>query len=126
MDCKNCNKPCIKWGRQKSGCQRWYCKGCKGTQQAVYKNNGCNNGIDRQISVLVCESVGIRSIGRILKIATGTVLRKILQAAAAITKPPVPLNRAAFDTAWLIKIGHSFLSSGITNSNIQSRPMAYF
>jgi insertion element IS1 protein InsB len=97
MNCKNCNKPCIKWGLQKSGCQRWYCKGCKRAQQAVYKNNGCNNGIDRQISVLVCESVGIRSIGRILKIATATVLRKIVAVAAAITKPPVPLKRTAFE-----------------------------
>lgn len=45
----------------------------------------------------MCESVGIRSIGRILKIANGTVLKKILQTAAAIAKPPLPLNRAAFE-----------------------------
>jgi insertion element IS1 protein InsB len=63
----------------------------------VYKNNGCHKGIGGQISVLVCEGVGIRGIGRILGIAVGTVLRKILQIASRIMKPPVPLHRPAFE-----------------------------
>lgn len=97
MECKNCDKPCIKWGRQKTGCQRWYCRYCKKAQQTLYKNNGCLKNIDRQIGVLVCESVGIRSIGRVLGISTTTVLRRIRLLAAAIAKPPVPMNRAAFE-----------------------------
>jgi hypothetical protein len=43
--------------------------------------------------------VGIRGIGRVLCIAVSTVLRKIRQIAAGMAKPPIPLNRAAFDTA---------------------------
>jgi insertion element IS1 protein InsB len=45
----------------------------------------------------VCESVGIRGIARILKIAVSTVIRKIKLIAASICKPFVPLNRAAFE-----------------------------
>jgi insertion element IS1 protein InsB len=97
MECKTCDKPCQKWGRQKNGCQRWYCKNCKKAQQAVYKNNGCLKSIGRPIGMLVCESAGIRGIGRVLGISTTTVLRKIKFIAAAIDKPPVPKNRAAFE-----------------------------
>jgi insertion element IS1 protein InsB len=97
MNCKHCDKCCIKWGRQKTGCQRWYCKGCHKTQQAAYIYHGCAKNIARQISTLVCESVSIRGIGRVLQIATGTVLKKIQEIAAAIAKPSVPLNRSAFE-----------------------------
>lgn len=84
-------------GASKTGCQRYYCKCCKKAQQQVYHNNGCNKGIDRQIGVLVCESVGIRGIGRVLGIAVSTVLRKIRQIAAGIAKPAVPINRPCFE-----------------------------
>jgi insertion element IS1 protein InsB len=97
MDCKYCDQCCIKWGRLADGGQRYYCKVCCKTQQARYKYTGCTKMINRQIAVLVCESVGIRGIGRVLGIATGTVLRKILHIARHIEKPPIPLNRAAFE-----------------------------
>jgi insertion element IS1 protein InsB len=49
------------------------------------------------LPALVCESVSIRGIGRVLRIATATVLKKIQQIATAIPKPPVPLNCSTFE-----------------------------
>jgi insertion element IS1 protein InsB len=97
MECKYCGKACIKWGQQKTGRQRYYCNGCNRTQQAAYSSSGCAKNINRQIGQLVCESVGIRGIGRVLCIAVSTVLRKIKQIAAGMAKPPIPLNRPAFE-----------------------------
>jgi IS1 family transposase len=44
------------------------------------------------IPKLVCESVSIRGIARILKIALATVIKKIKQIAGKVIKPPIPLN----------------------------------
>ncbi|MFM2338255.1 MAG: hypothetical protein RL115_1448 [Bacteroidota bacterium] len=41
---------------------------------------------------LVCNSVGIRGIARVLQIATGTVLKLIIKIANSIMKPPIPLT----------------------------------
>jgi insertion element IS1 protein InsB len=97
MECKYCGKVCIKWGQQKTGRQRYYCNGCSRTQQAAYNSHAYAKNINRQISQLVCESVSIRGIGRVLCIAVSTVLRKIRQIAAGISKPAVPLNRPCFE-----------------------------
>jgi insertion element IS1 protein InsB len=97
MECKYCGKACIKWGQQKTGCQRYYCNGCNKTQQAVYSSNACEKNINRQISKLVCESVSIRGIGRVLCVAVSTVMRKIKCIAGSIIKPAVPLNRPCFE-----------------------------
>jgi len=49
------------------------------------------------IPELVCESVSIRGIGRILKIALATVIKKIKWIAERIKKPLLPLNRKIFE-----------------------------
>jgi insertion element IS1 protein InsB len=41
--------------------------------------------------------VGIRSIARVLHIAANTVIKQILQFAATITKPPIPINKQCFE-----------------------------
>jgi len=41
MNCKNCNQNCQKWGRQKNGTQRFYCKACGKCQQQDYKYIAC-------------------------------------------------------------------------------------
>jgi IS1 family transposase len=46
---------------------------------------------------LVCESVGIRGISRILRIATNTVIRRIERIAVAIPKPSIRQNQPAFE-----------------------------
>jgi insertion element IS1 protein InsB len=97
MECNSCGNNCQKWGRQTTGRQRWYCKACKKTQQSAYVKKGWQAIVTQQVKILVCESVGIRGIGRVLGIAASTVLRKILRIADSIEKPPVPLNRPAFE-----------------------------
>ncbi len=97
MDCKYCGQHCQKWGRQLSGCQRWYCTYCRKTQQAAYRNLACQKNTNVLISQLVCESVSIRGIGRALHIATNTVLRKIIAIARCIEKPPIPLHHPVFE-----------------------------
>lgn len=97
MNCKFCKENCRKAGRQANGRQRYYCKGCKKYQQWEYRYAGYQPGIVTMISKLVKESVSIRGIGRILRIALSTVIRRIKSIADTIQKPPVPLNRKTFE-----------------------------
>jgi insertion element IS1 protein InsB len=97
MECKLCKAPCQKAGRQTNGQQRYYCKGCKKYQQNDYRYKAYLFNVTEMVSKLVCESVSIRGIGRILKITTNTVIRKIKQLAFATSKPLIPLNRKAFE-----------------------------
>ncbi len=86
-ECKICSKGMVKNGRSRSGKQRYYCRHCKKTTQLEYFYKACNPKIDKSIALLITESCGIRSIGRILKISTSTVIRKILRIAKRIVRP---------------------------------------
>ncbi|MBI3235040.1 MAG: IS1 family transposase [Bacteroidetes bacterium] len=97
MDCQHCGKVCQKWGRQKNGSQRFYCKVCKKCQQKKYCYTACKSGVVCMIPRLVCNSVGIRGIARVLKIAVNTVVKQIKRVAEQIAKPPIPLNRQSFE-----------------------------
>jgi insertion element IS1 protein InsB len=97
MKCQYCDATCQKAGRQKSGAQKLYCKGCKKYQQIVYRNKACESGRSAMITSLLCEGVGIRGIGRVLKICTNTVLRKIKEVAAATKKPAIIMNQTEFE-----------------------------
>lgn len=92
MECKLCKHFCVKAGRQKNGVQKFYCNNCKKYQQDKYRYSACKAGINEMIPKLVCEGVGIRSIGRILSIAASTVIKRIKLIAGKIVKPPIPLN----------------------------------
>ena len=92
MNCKFCKQHCQKAGRQKDGSQKLYCKACKKYQQQQYQYVACTTGICEKIKTLVCESVSIRGIARILKIALATVIRKIKWLASMIKKPAIPLQ----------------------------------
>ena len=70
MDCKYCTRNCRRSGKRKNGIQRDYCGLCGKYQQAIYRNKAYEGRINHLISDLVCEGVGIRGIGRVLKIAT--------------------------------------------------------
>ncbi|HMH20158.1 MAG TPA: hypothetical protein VK563_00210 [Puia sp.] len=87
MTCQYCNQICQKAGKQKNGAQKLYCKPCEKYQQAVYRKNACKAKINPVIAQLVCESIGIRGIARILKIAANTVLNRIRTIADSIPKP---------------------------------------
>jgi insertion element IS1 protein InsB len=97
MECKYCKHKCQKAGMQKNGTQKYYCGTCKKYQQKYYNYSACKAGVVNMIPKLVCNSVGIRGIARVLSIAINTVVRKIKQIATAIVKPPVPLNRQSFE-----------------------------
>lgn len=97
MNCKFCNSKCQKAGRQKNDAQKLYCCKCKKYQQSEYRYYICKAGSSCLIPQLVCESVSIRGIARILKVATSTVARKIKGIANAISKPLIPLGRKSFE-----------------------------
>jgi len=97
MTCQYCSGNCRKAGKQANGSQKLYCKACKKYQQSSYHKKAYGAGINTLIRKLLCESVGIRGIGRILHIATGTVIRRIKKIAAAIVKPASILDRPCFE-----------------------------
>lgn len=97
MNCKYCHTKCQKAGRQSNGAQKLYCTGCRKYQQSDYRYAGCRANILSIIPKLICESVGIRGIARILKISTSTVIRKIKWIAGRIAKPPIPFQRTVFE-----------------------------
>ena len=97
MECQYCNNSCQKAGRQKDGTQKLYCRTCRKYQQGIYRNQAYEQRTDRMIVELVCESVGIRGISRILRIATNTVIRRITKIAVAIPKPSIRQNQPAFE-----------------------------
>jgi IS1 family transposase len=49
------------------------------------------------VSQLVCESVGVRGIARVLRIGINTVLRRIIFIATGISKPAIPDDRPVFE-----------------------------
>ena len=77
MKCKYCKGPCIKSGITKTSIQRYLCKSCVKYQQKIYTYSGCKKNIHSKIEQMNNEGCGIRSISRILKISTGTVLTTI-------------------------------------------------
>jgi insertion element IS1 protein InsB len=97
MECKFCSGKCQKAGKQKSGLQKYFCKGCKKYQQKDYCYGAYKKGVLEVLPRLICNSVGIRGIARVLGIAVNTVVRKIIHIADNIVKPPIPMNRKSFE-----------------------------
>jgi insertion element IS1 protein InsB len=97
MECKFCSGKCNKAGKQKSGLQRYYCRGCKKYQQSNYRYFAYKKETASLIPSLVCESVRMRGIGRLLKIGLSTVIRKIRLIASGISKPAIPVKQISFE-----------------------------
>lgn len=107
MECKICKLGCVKWGKQKNGRQRYYCKHCKKCQQGEYCYEACSLDLMKWVPRLVKNSVGIRGIGRVLRVAVNTAVKYINKVAASIAKPPIPVNRKSFEIDELrTYIGH--------------------
>ena len=88
--CITCVDGCanmVKYGRTKSGNQRYICKSCNKTRVADYFYNACKADTNHNIILLTKEGVGIRSTARILKISTTTLLKRIVIIAGHIQKP---------------------------------------
>ena len=92
MTCKYCYSICIKKGKATNGKQRFQCKNCRKYQLGSYTYKSYSVS-DFQITQLVKEGCGIRSISRLLAISTNTVLRRILRIAKAVSKPLVPFGQ---------------------------------
>jgi insertion element IS1 protein InsB len=88
---------CVKNGRTKGGMQRYLCRHCGKTFVACYSYKAYQPTTDQWITGLLTEGCGIRSIARLLAISATTVTKRILAIAKCIPKPPVPLNRPAFE-----------------------------
>jgi len=86
-DCPYCNSKCIKNGKTNSGKQRYRCKECNKTHLIDYKNLACVIGVSSAIISLLKEGCGVRSIARLLKISTSTVLKRLLSIARKLKKP---------------------------------------
>ena len=58
-----------------------------------YSYNACIPDMNKKLTYLLSEGVGIRSSARLLKISKDTVQRKILSIASKIRKPPIKKGR---------------------------------
>ena len=94
MRCKFCDHPCQKAGKQKNGAQKLYCTLCGKYQQMTYRSRAWCKDTKPLIPRLVCESVSVRGIARILWISINTVQANIRRAAKSIVKPPIRLHQA--------------------------------
>lgn len=93
-NCKTCEARCIKKGFDKNGKQRFCCTGCNKYQLMSYSSYAWLPSINDSIKTLVKEGCGIRSIGRILKIASATVVARIKAIAKEIVKPALLHNKS--------------------------------
>src|ERR1700743_1171730 len=97
MNCQYCNRTCQKAGRQRNGAQKLYCNICQKSQQQAYQYRACQGSINDTITSLVCESVCIRGIARVLRIANNTVLSRIKAIADKISKPAFLRDQSTFE-----------------------------
>jgi insertion element IS1 protein InsB len=77
----------IKYGKTKSGNQRYICRACGKTRVENYAYLAYKGDINQNIIQLTKEGLGIRSTARILNISTTTLLKRIVSIARSISKP---------------------------------------
>ena len=80
-------KNMIKYGKTKSGNQRYICQLCRKTRVENYTYQAYKPDIDESIVQLTKEGLGIRSTARILKISATTLLKRIVSIARNIQQP---------------------------------------
>ncbi len=94
--CIRCVDGCkrvVKYGKTKSGNQRFICKACNKTWTADYLYNAYKPDTNENIIQLTKEGVGIRSTARILKISTTTLLKRIIAIAKQVQKPIISYGK---------------------------------
>jgi len=87
LKCRYCDAHCIKNGKEKNGQQRFKCKSCKKSQQAVYQYNAYSTALNKNIIALTKEGVGIRGTARLLDISPTTLISRIKKIATEIKEP---------------------------------------
>lgn len=86
MECKYCKGSCKKKGKYKE-IQKWQCINCGKHQRETYRQKCYAKEIELQIVLLNNEGMGIRSIGRILKIPKSSVQVLLLKTSRQIQSP---------------------------------------
>ena len=92
MTCKFCGGSCVKNGYQSNGKQRVKCKKCNKKQQEEYRYLGYDPKVNAYIVSHIKEAVGIRSLARLLRISTTTLMKRILEIAKKIVAPHISAN----------------------------------
>lgn len=92
--CPYCSSSCIRFGKSKTGNSRFRCKSCHRTHSKDYKYQACYANTGNDICAHVKEGCGIRSISRLLRIATSTVMRRILHISDKVIKPQIYIGKA--------------------------------
>ena len=85
--CVGAIRKMIKYGKTKSGNQRYICKACGKTRVENYVYLAYKGDINQNIIQLTKEGLGIRSTARILNVSTTTLLKRIVSIAGSISKP---------------------------------------
>lgn len=85
-NCPYCQSVAIKYGKIDHR-QRYRCKACKRIFMDNYINQACYSTVNKNIIDHVKEGCGIRSIARLLRISSNTVMRRIRNLAKAVEKP---------------------------------------
>jgi len=83
-----CSDTSVKYGKVARG-QRYRCKTCKRVFMDAYINQACYQTINKSVIEHLKEGCGIRSIARLLRISTNTVLSRITIIAHSIKKPVI-------------------------------------
>ncbi|HEY4063616.1 MAG TPA: IS1 family transposase [Puia sp.] len=97
MHCQYCKGTCQKAGKQRNGAQKLYCGDCQKYQQSTYRHRAYEEGVTSMIAKLVCESVNMRGIARVLNISVNTVLARIRRIGANIERPIVAEPNPVFE-----------------------------
>lgn len=82
-----CQGKSSRFGKSSTGNQRYRCEQCKKTYSCLYVYAACQPGTDDPIKDHLKEGCGIRSIARLLKISSTTVLSRIIKIAAYTLRP---------------------------------------
>ena len=92
--CVGENKSMMKYGKTKSGNQRYICKRCKKTRVENYIYQAYQPNTNKKSIQFTKEGLGIRSTARILKISTTTLLKRIVSIAKKINQPVISKGKA--------------------------------
>jgi insertion element IS1 protein InsB len=88
MKCRYCNKDCIRRGIR-NGVQQYFCKACGKYQRQIYIRPAINPDKLQTFKQLNNESMGIRSIARILYIAPSSVIKYLTLLSSNVILPKV-------------------------------------
>lgn len=83
----------IKNGTTKTKKQQYICRNCNRRFLDFYTYKAYSPNLNSFIIQFMKEGLGIRSTARILKISTGTLLKRIVFIASEIKQPPIKFNQ---------------------------------